>query len=165
MTENQEEWLLLCKQAAQEQDPDKLLHLIRRISELLDAKNNRPRGNSVLESSQRGPRVFQIAYDKMLLIAREQLLKSRGYDVISVLGSENAQRSLTRGRSWRLFIVGHDAPRETREDMVRWLKENFPHTKVLALNPPSQDRLPEADFNFVLNGPEEWLAAVASTPG
>jgi hypothetical protein len=147
-----------------EQDRDKLLNLIRRITELLDAKDKRLQQNRVL-AAQRGNRVFQIAYDNALLIAREQLLKSRGYDVGSVLGNEAAQRSLADGQSCRLFIVGHNAPRETREEMVRWLKENFPHTKVVALNPPSQGKLTGADFNFVLNGPEEWLAAVSSAAG
>lgn len=107
-------------------------------------------------------RIFQIAYDEMLLITRGELLKRRGYEVSSVLGNEAAKRALDKRQTYYLFIVGHDAPRETREDMVRWLKTNFPGTKVLALNPPYQTKLTEADYNFHLNGPEEWLAAVAS---
>jgi hypothetical protein len=164
MKEQEEEWQLLCQQASVEQDRDKLLQLIKRITALLDAKEKRLQQNSALPA-RRSNHVFQIAYDSTLLVAREHLLKSRGYDVSSVLGNEDAQQSLANGQRWRLFIVGHNAPRETREEMVRWLKKNFPHTTVLALNPPSQDKLTEADFNFVLNGPEEWLAAVSRTAG
>ena len=45
--------------------------------------------------------------------------------------------------------------------MVMWIRAQFADAKVLALNAPTYGALPEADFNFALNGPEEWLAAVA----
>jgi hypothetical protein len=97
-------------------------------------------------------RIFQIAYDQMLLLTRAELLRSRGYEVSSVLGNEAAMRALNYRQTYRrLFIVGHDAPTETG---VRWLKANFPETKILALNPPYHANLSGADFNFELNSPE-----------
>ncbi len=149
--------------AGVEQDRDKLLLLVRRISELLEAKDKRLQASSVQPDSKRNG-VFQIAYDEKLLIARTQLLKNRGYEIDSVLGNDEAQRVLDNRESYRLFIV-HAAPRETREEMVRWLKTNFPHTGVLALNPPQQAKLAEADYNLVLNGPEAWLSIVANAAG
>ncbi len=41
MKGHEEEWQSLCKQAAVEQDPAKLLHLVERINQLLEAKNRR----------------------------------------------------------------------------------------------------------------------------
>ena len=84
-----------------------------------------------------GDGVFQIAYDETLLITRSELLKNRGYEVSSALGNDGAKRILDRRERYRLFIVGHAAPRETREEMVRSLKANFPNTKILVVNPPS----------------------------
>lgn len=107
--------------------------------------------------------MFQIAYDEMLLITRAQLLKNRGYEVTSVLGNDAAKCAIDTRQNHRLFIVGHAAPRETREEMVRWLKANFPNTKILVVNPPSSAILAGADYNVVLNGPEEWLSIVANT--
>jgi PAS domain S-box-containing protein len=130
-----------------------------------EVKKKRLEGKTVFPSFLKGSPIFQVAYDGTLLKRREELLKNRGYAVVSVLGNEAAQRSLARDQDWRLFLLGHNAPLTTREAMVRWLKENFPQTKVLALNPPSQVNLPRADFNFVLDGSEEWLIAVASTSG
>ena len=164
MKDHQEEWLELCQQASVEQDRDKLLLLVRRISELLEAKDKRLQASSVQPDSKRNG-VFQIAYDEKLLITKADLLKNRGYEVDSVLGNDEAQRVLDNCESYRLFIVGHAAPRETREEMVRWLKTNFPHTGVLALNPPQQAKLAEADYNLVLNGPEAWLSIVANAAG
>ena len=41
MRDRQEEWEGLCRQASVEQDREKLLQLVRRINELLEAKDKR----------------------------------------------------------------------------------------------------------------------------
>lgn len=164
MKDHEEEWQELCAQAAVEQDPEKLMDLIRRINTLLDAKDKRSRRNEATTASQGSNRIFQIAYDGALLISRSELLKARGYEVVSVLGNENAKRLLEGSESYALFIVGHNAAKDTREEMVRWLKARFPESKIVALNAPDAS-LAEADYNFRLNGPEEWLAVVAGVTG
>jgi DNA-binding NarL/FixJ family response regulator len=87
-------------------------------------------------------RIFQIAYTKELLIDRVRLLKSRGYAVTSAMGNEAAKTLLPSlhgdDLDIALFIVGHAAPPQTRQDMVDWLKANYPGIKILALNPPNQ---------------------------
>ena len=152
----------LCRQASVEQDPEKLFRLVCRINELLEAKDKRLRSRAS-EGQSDGKRVFQIAYDEMLLVSRTEILKKRGYEVSSVLGNDAAKRILDKGERYRIFIVGHAAPQETREDMVRWLKANFPNTKIVVVNPPSSAILAEADYNVVLNGPEQWLSIVENT--
>lgn len=152
----------LCRQASVEQDREKLFRLVCRINDLLEAKDKRLRSISA-EPQADGKRVFQIAYDEMLLVSRAELLKNRGYEVSSALGNDGAKRILDKRARYRIFIVGHAAPKETREDMVRWLKANFPNTKILVVNPPSSAMLAGADYNVVLNGPEEWLSIVANT--
>ena len=81
-----------------------------------------------------------------------------------MLGNAEARRLPADGDSYRyrIFIVGHAAPQGEREEIVAWLKTNFPQAKILALNPPHNGGLDKADFNFVLNGAEEWLFAVDS---
>jgi hypothetical protein len=41
MREKTERWMELCKQAAVEQDPQKLMALVKEINELLEAKERR----------------------------------------------------------------------------------------------------------------------------
>jgi hypothetical protein len=41
MQENTEHWMQLCQQASVEQDPEKLLVLVREINDLLEAKERR----------------------------------------------------------------------------------------------------------------------------
>ena len=150
----------LCRQASVEQDREKLFGLVCRINKLLEAKDMRSRSGAAEPQPER---VFQIAYDEMLMVSRAELLKNRGYEVSSALGNDGAKRILDTRERYRIFIVGHAAPKETREDMVRWLKTNFPNTKILVVNPPSSAILAGADYNVVLNGPEEWLSIVANT--
>jgi hypothetical protein len=46
MKENRERWMELCAQAADEQNPEKLMELVAEITRLLEAKERRLKGNS-----------------------------------------------------------------------------------------------------------------------
>ena len=101
--------------------------------------------------------MFQIAYDQALLFTRAELLKSRGYHVESALGNDDAKQHLAGSSGFELFIVGHAADRRTREEMAAWIRERFPSVRILALNPPHQPELANADYNIRQDGPEVWL--------
>ncbi len=106
-------------------------------------------------------RIFQIAYTEKLRSERAELLRHLGYLVISVIGNESAKALLSAGQpDLMLFIIGHAAPEQTREEMVDWLKANYPNVRILALNPPNQ-QLPGADYNAIETKPNEWLPFVA----
>ena len=109
------------------------------------------------------PVIFQIAYDGQLMNSRAELLKRHGFTVISVLGNEAAKAALAAPRQYSLFILGHGAPPNARREMAGWLKANYPKVALLALNPPYQKELEPADYNVVLNGPEEWLFVVEAS--
>ena len=105
--------------------------------------------------------VFQVAYDERLLAERADLLKRRGYEVVSAMGNECAKAVLDLPpQRVDLFIVGHNAPEPTRTEMVVWLKTKCPNVPIVALNPPECRELPGADYNAVFNGPEAWLPIV-----
>jgi hypothetical protein len=108
------------------------------------------------------PFVFQIAYNDQLLFARAKLLESSGFEVVSVLGNDAAKIALSSIGHYDLFLLGHGADLKTREEMVDWLKVKYPDVPVLALNPAEHEVLNHANFNLVLNGPEEWLLVVES---
>ena len=104
--------------------------------------------------------VFQIAYDQHRLVTRAELLRHRGYEVISVVGNEAAKVILgSHQQHCDLFIVGHAAPEETRKEIVDWLKVEYPSVRILALN-PKDHQLAKADYNVILNGPNQWLSIV-----
>jgi hypothetical protein len=107
--------------------------------------------------------VCQITYDDNLRLQRANLLRSRGYGVMSIFGNEAAKLllgTLHANHQFAYFMVGHAAPEQTRRDMVDWLRKNYPGVKIIALNPPQQS-IPTADYNVIQNGPEAWLRLVA----
>lgn len=106
--------------------------------------------------------VFQIGYDAARTQARTEILRLHGYEVISVIGNEAAKLVLDMPQACDLFMVGHAAPEERRAEMVAWLKAKYPKTQILALNSPQIGKLPGADYNVKLNGPELWLPLIAS---
>jgi len=72
------------------------------------------------------------------------------------------QKLLSSTQHSDLFIVGHAAPEQTRTEMVDWLKARYPHVKILALNSANHRQLAGADYNAILNGPDEWLSMVTA---
>ncbi len=111
----------------------------------------------------RGKRVvFQIAYDEHRLATRTELLRQNGYQVVSVVGNEAAKTVLGSPQHSDLSIVGHAAPEQTRREMVDWLKVRYPRVKILALNSADDRQLADADYNAILNGPDEWLSIVTA---
>jgi len=105
-------------------------------------------------------RVFQIAYDEALLATRAELLKSRGHRVDSALGNDAARSALSRTCAYDLFIVGYATEQHLRRELIDWIRGRFPGTKILALNPPHQTGISQADYNVEMSGPGELLDAV-----
>lgn len=105
--------------------------------------------------------IFQVAYTEDMAIARSDVLTHRGYTVTTVVGNERARAVLTDSPlHYDLFILGHGAADDVREEMIAWLRAKYPNVKILALNGDNHG-LPGADYNVLLNGPETWMPAVA----
>lgn len=104
-------------------------------------------------------RIFQISYDEQQGLQRAELLKSRGYGVMSVIGNDAAKVLLSSRQPYDLFIIGNAAPGKTRREMLDWLRANYPGVKILAINPSGQQVF-GADYNMQQNEPENWLAIV-----
>jgi hypothetical protein len=108
--------------------------------------------------------IFQISYDEQVGTQRAELLKSRGYSVVSAIGNQAAKLVLIPIQPYDLFIVGHAAPVETRQEMVFWLKAKYPKAVIVALNPPKQELL-QADYNVRKDSAETWLAIISREMG
>lgn len=112
------------------------------------------------------PLIFQIGYGSNAAIERAALLRKNGYEVSSVFGNDAAKLVLqmTQGPIG-LFIVGHSAPAEMRQELVVWLKTGYPKVPVLALHSRDEERFASADHNAAADHPETWLPFVSSILG
>ena len=120
-------------------------------------------GEEISIKSQPKRIMFQIGYEEKELNVRAELFRRFGHEVISVLDNEAARHALTSTRDVDVFIVGYQAPDQTRKEMVDWLKENFSNVKIVALVPSTNQQLPLADYNITLNDWDEWLSLLAAT--
>ena len=105
--------------------------------------------------------LFQVGFDEKGLNARVELLRRFGHEVISVTHNEAAKVALGSFRDVDLIVIDYKAQEQARKELVAWLKENYPKVKIVALN-PSKDPLIGADYNVVLNDPDEWLSLLAA---
>ena len=107
--------------------------------------------------------VFQISYDDDRgSVARETLFRSFGHEVVSVVDNDAAKRALASIPNVDVFIIGHTAPEQTREEMVDWLKANFPKAKIVALIPSAVPELLCADYNVPQSDWAAWVSLFAT---
>jgi len=113
-------------------------------------------------------RVFQIAYTDKLCRERTEVLRRRGYGVLSMIGNTAAKALLValqmHADDINAFVIGHAAPEPVRKEMVDWLRSRYAATKILVFNPPGQQTA-GADYNVQQNGPEPWLPIIESDSG
>ncbi len=109
-------------------------------------------------------RIFQVAYREEHFLTRAHLLRRQGYTVTSAIGNEAAKAVLPTLPGVDLLIVGHAAPEQTRLDMVAWLRERYPRTVILALN-PSPEQLGTLRLNAVYYPPQAWLPLIEAVLG
>ncbi len=108
--------------------------------------------------------VFQIGYDDDRgSTARETLFRSFGHEVISVADNDAAKRALASIPNVDIFVLGHTAPEQTREEMVDWLKVNFPKAKIVALIPSASPQLLCADYNVPQSDWAAWVSLFAAS--
>jgi 5'(3')-deoxyribonucleotidase len=124
--------------------------------------SNQQTGEKISMKSYVKQIVFQIGYDEKDLNARAELFRRCGHHVISVADNEAARQALTSIQNVDVFVVGPNAPEETRKEMIDWLKTNFPKVKIVALIPSASRQVPRADYNIVLNDWDEWLSLLAA---
>ncbi len=105
-------------------------------------------------------RIFHVAYDASLLRVRTEMLRHAGFEVTSALGNEEAQRMLSEISQFSLVVVGWSGGEEERREMVRWVKQQHPALRIIALYSSHGHAIAEADFNSRSEKPEEWFTAV-----
>lgn len=116
--------------------------------------------NVMVAALRAKPKIFQIAYTEVLGIVRAEALMIRGYHVETATGNAAAKQALLNWPACDLAILGHNAGRKTRIEMVMWLRARYPKVKVIALN-RFDETLSIADFNIrVTAEPERWLQMV-----
>lgn len=105
-----------------------------------------------------GERVLYVCYDPALLVSRERLLMSEGYQVVTVLGVDGLM-ALSQVDEFDFVLIGDEGPLAERQSALLWLKEEYPRTPVIALC-HGVEHLPGSDYQVSSGDSEAWLNAV-----
>ena len=105
--------------------------------------------------------VLQIAFSPTLLPEREATLEQNGYQVISVLGLDDALCFDVRKSTIGVVVIGHGAPWLEREDLIRHFRETLRGIPIIALLRSTDNPFTGADFNIRADNLPLWLRTFA----
>jgi DNA-binding NtrC family response regulator len=106
--------------------------------------------------------ILQVAYDQGLLETRALMLKSRGYEVTSVRGNQQAMM-LTPEKlaQFDAVLIGFSSTFIARSAILEWFKLKSPQLPVVVLQFHTFEKFPQADCCSLSEEPSAWLDAVA----
>ena len=109
--------------------------------------------------ANRAPSILSIAYDQSLLVTREWILKSAGFNVTSALGFADAIGHC-QSSAFDIAIIGHTLPRKDKQALATQIRTHN-HTCIVSLRAFGEESLSEADFILdASEGPDALIAAV-----
>ena len=127
-----------------------------------DRSGNHQKGltpRKMFETALRHKRILHVEFDRTLLAVRHALLETAGFEVISCFSS-TALREVSTGTSpFDLVLVGHAAPVSERNELVTWMKTNFPGTTVIVLKARDTDSSPIGDISTT-GDPEDLVKTI-----
>lgn len=77
--------------------------------------------------------IVQVVYRPSLLAVREEILATLGHPVISVLGTQAAQRLNLMLPSPGVIVIGHGAGRLERQELIEFFRRTAPGVPIVAL--------------------------------
>jgi len=109
----------------------------------------------------KGPskRIVHVEFDNVLLTTRHALLETAGFEVVSCFGSAAARQVMTDQRGFDLFLIGHAASMQERDQLIAWAQSCCPRTPILTITSRDTDQPPKGVLNAG-SGPEDLLRAI-----
>ena len=139
--------------------PFQPLPKIGRVNNKNGSDGNGSETPPLFETALRRKRILHIEFERTLLAIRHALLETAGFEVVSCFSATALREVSTAATAFDLFLVGHSAPAEEREELVMWMKTNFPETRVLVLRSRETDTAPSGHFVATAD-PEDLIRAL-----
>jgi len=87
-----------------------------------------------------GRLILYVCYDPKLLVPQERLLLSKGYDVVTVLGTDGLIANTCIG-DYSVVVLGEGASDNQLEQAMLWLQEHFPAIPVESVKQVAEDQI------------------------
>jgi CheY-like chemotaxis protein len=109
--------------------------------------------------------ILSISYDESLLVTRQMILETAGFDVSSALGFAEALELCRKDPNFDLVLMGHSIPRKDKSALIAALRPAC-KAPVLSVRRHGDPPLPEANCSVdSFDGPQVLLDAVHSALG
>jgi hypothetical protein len=106
-----------------------------------------------------GERILYVCHDPALLLLRERLLLKKGFQVVTVLGTDGLT-ALSQVDEFDFVLIGDEGSLAERQGALLWLKEEWPRTHVIALA-RGVEHLPGSDYQVSTTASQDWIDALA----
>ena len=111
-------------------------------------------------------RILSVSQHKTVLDTRNAVLRSAGYEVVTTMDLDEAERLVTSDTgSWTAAVLGDSIPFDRRRKLARKLKQEVPGLPIVELlrssDPPPDRKASDAWLN-ALDGPESLLEILKS---
>lgn len=134
------------------------------LPKMYDARSERKNGSGgsdstappVFDTALRKKRILHVEFDRTLLAIRHTLLETAGFEVVSCFNATGIREVSTATAPFDVFLVGHSAPADEREDLVIWMKTNFPETRIVVLRKRETDSTPSGHLAATVE-PEDLI--------
>ena len=92
-------------------------------------------------------RILSVSYDSALLTSRDLLLKSRGYQVVSISRFNEALEHCNRSGAFDVFILGHSIPLPEKQLLVSTFRAGS-LAPIVALKRYGEESVAAADLEI-----------------
>lgn len=111
-------------------------------------------------------RILSVSQHKTVLDTRNAVLRSAGYEVVTTMDLDEAERIVKSDTgSWTAAVLGDSIPFDRRRKLARKLKQEVAGLPIVELlrssDPPSDGKAADAWLN-ALDGPESLLETLKS---
>ena len=104
--------------------------------------------------------IVLIEYRSGLLEVRQEILEFLGHPIIAARGGAAAKDLDLTSASLGVIVIGHRAPREEREDLIRHFRSTVANVPILALMARDDGAFEGVDYNCPADEPDLWIRIV-----
>jgi hypothetical protein len=106
-------------------------------------------------------KILQIEYRESILLTRENILRSEGFTVDSILGTDpNWKSRLSKSDDYGVVVIGYGASWFDRRDLIAFFCAFFPKVPLVALLRRTEQPFHDASHNTQADDPVLWLKTI-----
>ena len=106
-------------------------------------------------------KILQIEFRESILVTRADILRSAGFAVDSILGSDPTWKTrLSQSGDYDVIVIGHGSTWFDRRDLIAFFRASLPSLPLIALLRRTDQPFHDASHNCPADDPVVWLKTI-----